>query len=222
MNKLKIKITLLFILLIWNKAFADTPESCFTFNNEIKTITSYNIELDWCWTDVVIPKTIGWINVENIWTNSFKNKWINSVILNSNLKNIKDYAFDSNNLKNIELPKYIENISREAFKNNLITEVYLPEHLVSISYSFDDNVIPKWINLDRLVNEKIINFWNDKKFIKNIYKIKNNNIIEYISQNKTYYFNNWSFKLSLWEITTDEKFIITLKKFGLKLKIMKI
>ena len=39
-----------------------TPEECFKFDKNTKTITAYNIEL--CWSDVKIPSTIWWVTVK--------------------------------------------------------------------------------------------------------------------------------------------------------------
>ena len=106
-----------------------TPEEYFTFNQTTKTITGYSNEGP---KDLVIPCTIGGIDVENIGSSAFKAKGITSVIMPDTIKTIGYSAFENNQITELQLGNSVEMIRQKAFKNNQITELVIPDSVKTI------------------------------------------------------------------------------------------
>lgn len=96
-------------------AMAITPESAFTFDTTTNTIKDYN---EVSGSDVVIPDTIGGVEVLNIGDIAFSRKNLKSVVLPDAVKIIGDAAFLFNqDLKMIKIGANVEKIGEQAFAN---------------------------------------------------------------------------------------------------------
>lgn len=117
-----------------------TPEGCFTFVIETKTITDYIVACDG--SDVVIPSTIGGIAVEHIGENAFKNKSLTSVIIPDSVKTIGKDAFKDNLLTSVTIGNSVWSIGESVFESNLLTSVTIPNSVTSIvKKAFKDNLL---------------------------------------------------------------------------------
>ena len=142
-------------------ASTPTDESYFTFNAGTKTITDYNTG---GWTDVVIPCSIGWVQVANIWDYAFDGKWLTSVVLPEALTTLSEWAFYDNLFTTVDIPDSVttvwwyafynttlnsvtlwsgvQTIWEYAFYNSNITSLTLPTSLTTIEqYAFNQNAI---------------------------------------------------------------------------------
>jgi prepilin-type N-terminal cleavage/methylation domain-containing protein len=106
-----------------------TEEKYFTFNQTTKTITGYSNEGP---KDVIIPCTIGGVNVEVIGNGAFRSKSLTSVLMPDTIKIIGTDAFRSNQISTLELGNSIETINNMAFYGNKLTNLVLPDSLKSI------------------------------------------------------------------------------------------
>ena len=87
--------------------------------------------------ELLIPK-----NVENIYTEAFRNNSINTLKFESGskLKSIEPGAFYNNKISNLTIPTGIEIIKDSAFEENQISAVSLPSTLKKIyQYAFSKN-----------------------------------------------------------------------------------
>ena len=98
-----------------------TPTSCFTFDEDTKTITNYKTSST-CGKTVVIPTILKGVNVERIGNKAFSNKGLEYVILPNTLISIGDFAFSNNKLNSITLPQGITDVGVGAFNNNHLPE----------------------------------------------------------------------------------------------------
>ncbi|MDD2203185.1 MAG: leucine-rich repeat domain-containing protein, partial [Bacilli bacterium] len=115
-----------------------TPESCFTFNSETGNITDYDYLNGSCPSDVVIPSTIGGVNVTTIGNNSFENNNLTCVSFPSSVTSIGGNAFYNNKIVNVTIPNTITSISGGAFRNNQFTSgVIWNAPLSSVGASYD-------------------------------------------------------------------------------------
>ncbi len=94
------------------------------------TITYYNPS---CVKEVVIPRTIDGYLVTKIYTYSFYNRQINSVLFPDSIKEIGSSAFATNNIKEVILPSSIVTVGEQAFQSNKITKTYFPEGLKTLA-----------------------------------------------------------------------------------------
>ena len=150
-----------------------TPDSCFTFNVGTGTITNY--DFDNCSSDVVIPDTIGGVNVQNIGQGAFvdvdnlecmdtnsniilKDKdYIHTSTINDGyiacaFAISKNFILDSSAhlITSVILPQYLKTISLGGFQSQLIESITIPDSVTSIGdYAFTRNV--------SMVNAKIGN-----------------------------------------------------------------
>lgn len=107
-----------------------TDESYFTFDALTNSITGYSTEGP---KDVVIPPTIGGVNVENIGPDAFYNMGITSIVLPNTLVSISDGAFNDNPFQTITFPSSLRTIGMWVFTGcNSLTEVVFNEGLLSI------------------------------------------------------------------------------------------
>jgi len=90
------------------------------FSNDIEIIKYIGKE-----KNVVIPKKINGLKVISIGEKAFKDKEIQSIILNENIVYIKKNAFQKNKIIEIKIPENIKVIEQEAFKNNPIKNVFI-------------------------------------------------------------------------------------------------
>ncbi|MDD4053948.1 MAG: leucine-rich repeat domain-containing protein [Bacilli bacterium] len=98
-----------------------TPESCFTFNSETGTITDYDYLNGLCPSDVVIPSTIGGVNVTAIGNSSFANNNLTCVSFPSSVTTIGNGTFASNKFTSLTIPETITGVGCSAFNNNQFT-----------------------------------------------------------------------------------------------------
>ena len=119
-----------------------TDESCFTFDSSTGTITDYD---DNCPKDVVIPYTIGGVEVTTIGkgflgTLGFYDKQLTSVIIPNSVTTIGVQAFSRNQLTNIVIPNSVTTIGIQAFSGNKLTSVAIPNNVTFIGGgAFNDN-----------------------------------------------------------------------------------
>lgn len=108
-----------------------TDESYFTFDALNNSITRYSLEGP---KDVVVPPTIGGVNVENIATDAFFEVGLTSIILPNTLVSISDGAFNDNtSLTSITFPSSLRFIGMYVFTGcTSLTNVVFNEGLLSI------------------------------------------------------------------------------------------
>lgn len=136
------------------KYVVPTPEVCFVFDSDTKTITDYD-EAN-CSKDVVIPRAINDVNVEHIGAFAFANNQLTSLNLTDliGLITIEENAFFNNQITNLDLssltnltdldgfsynqlasliiPGSVINIANGAFYNNHLTSVTIPNSVITI------------------------------------------------------------------------------------------
>jgi prepilin-type N-terminal cleavage/methylation domain-containing protein len=103
-----------------------TDSKYFTFNQTTKTITGYSVEGP---KDLIIPCTIGGVNVEIIADSAFKGKGLTSVLMPDTVKIINNAAFQNNSITSVSFGKSVESIGYQSFNGNLLTEVIFPDSL---------------------------------------------------------------------------------------------
>ena len=102
------------------------PESDFTFDKTTQTITDYAYNGQ---KDVIIPKTIGGVEVKHIGEWAFNNKGLNSVVIPEGVETIGEQAFMSNGISELVLPTTIKSLGSGAFAENLIEKLTIPKTL---------------------------------------------------------------------------------------------
>lgn len=119
-----------------------TDETCFTFNSVSQKITKYSAS---CPKDVIIPPTIGGVNVLIIDGGSFSWLDITSVVFPSTLTDIYGSSFNGNKLTSVIIPNSVITIGDDAFSwNGTITNVDIGTGITTIGYSaFEGNLIPQ-------------------------------------------------------------------------------
>ena len=98
-----------------------TPNTCFSFDENTKTITGYKLGGS-CTKTVIIPDVIKGVNVEAIGNSAFFNKGLEYVTMPTSITTIGEYAFASNKLETITIPNNVVIIGRGAFNNNLLPD----------------------------------------------------------------------------------------------------
>lgn len=93
-------------------------------------ITYYNPS---CTKEVVIPRTIDGRVVTKIYTYSFHNRQLTSVLFPDSITEIGSAAFSSNKLTEVKLPNSIITVAEQAFQSNKITKTYFPEGLKTLA-----------------------------------------------------------------------------------------
>ena len=114
---------------------ADTPESCFVFDNPTKTISGYNLSGTTCSEDVVIPSTIGGVAVNTISDGAFASKGLTSVNIPSSVTSIGTGAFQDNMLTSVNIPSSVTSIETAAFMMNRLSYVTIPSSVATIGGS---------------------------------------------------------------------------------------
>lgn len=130
---------ILLSLWLWAQAAwgNSTDASCFTLSDWV--ITDYNAGDTKCWTDIVIPSTINWITIKEIWNNAFSDKGITSVSIPNSVEKIWSKAFSSNNIKNLVLPDSITTVWYAAFMwNKGLGKIKLSKNMEYIPADFCD------------------------------------------------------------------------------------
>jgi len=101
--------------------YLKTAESCFSFDAATKTIKNYyeyegnNTKNPECPKDVIIPETIGNVEVTGISDSAFAGTNLSSVILPYTLTTIGSNAFSGNNLAEVQIPANVTSIGNRAF-----------------------------------------------------------------------------------------------------------
>ncbi len=115
-----------------------TAESCFTFNSG--TITDYDYTNENCPSSVVIPETIGEVEVTVIGANAFQSSQLTGVVIPDNVETIETFAFQSNQISNLTLGEGLISIGTFAFSNNQLTSLTIPGNVENIQYfAFQSN-----------------------------------------------------------------------------------
>jgi uncharacterized repeat protein (TIGR02543 family) len=105
-------------------------ESLFSFNSSTGTITGYDVATGG--TDVVIPSTIGEVQVKAIADGVFEGMGLTSVIFPDGLEKIGRTAFRNNSLSTVVLPDSITDIGWEGLANAGIQNLTLPSTMKNI------------------------------------------------------------------------------------------
>jgi prepilin-type N-terminal cleavage/methylation domain-containing protein len=107
-----------------------TDESYFTFNAGTFTITAYSLSGP---KDVVIPCTIGGVEVRYIGSSAFASKSLTSVVMPDSILTIASAAFSSNVITSVDFGNSITTIGTTSFANNRLVEIEFPDSLVTIT-----------------------------------------------------------------------------------------
>ena len=110
----------------------EEAKQCFSFQYKNATtakLTFYNTK---CGTDVVIPSKIEGRTVDEIYSYSFNNKGLTSIMIPSSVKAIGYRAFAYNKLTTVIIPASVTTIGGEAFRNQNISKLSLEKTLQSI------------------------------------------------------------------------------------------
>ena len=108
-----------------------TPEEYFTFDSTTRTITDYDIAGG---LNVVIPSTIGGVEVYHIGIDAFLEKYLTSVIIPDSVVSIGPCAFRKNLLTSVTIDNSVVIIDYRAFSTNLLTSVTIGNSVTSIDY----------------------------------------------------------------------------------------
>jgi prepilin-type N-terminal cleavage/methylation domain-containing protein len=111
-----------------------TEEKYFTFDQATKTITGYDVTGP---KDVIIPCTIGGVNVEKIGNSAFASKSLTSVLMPDTILTIGSSAFYSNQIATLSLGSSVQSISSSAFYGNKITNLVLPDSLLTLADGYN-------------------------------------------------------------------------------------
>lgn len=145
-----------------------TSDACFAFDSSTGTITDYlcvennesGLEVI---TDVVIPKTIGDVDVTTIGDRAFSSNKLTSAYIPSSVTSIGNSAFSSNQLTSVTLPDTLTSFGEMAFYDNQLTEITIPSSLTEIPFGvFEKNQLASLIipeNITTIGNEA---FGNNK------------------------------------------------------------
>lgn len=120
---------------------AEEADKCYSYefieSNKTVKLTYYNIS---CGKDVRIPGVIDGYTVTEIYSYSFYNMGLTSVVIPGTVTKIGSRAFASNQLTKVVLPAGLITIDSEAFMNNKLPEIYLPDGLKTVgARSFKTN-----------------------------------------------------------------------------------
>ena len=121
----------------------EEADKCYSYemleNNKTVKLTYYKKS---CGTDVRIPGIIDGYTVTEIYTYTFYNMGLTSVVIPGSVTKIGASAFRNNKLSKVVLPEGLKTIDSEAFANNTLPSIYLPDGLQTIgSRSFKTNKI---------------------------------------------------------------------------------
>lgn len=123
-----------------NVVVPSTAESCFTFTPANGTITDYNPS---CGTTVVIPSTIGGINVTILGYQAFYNNALVSATIPGSVISIGYDAFARNSLSSLTIQSGVASITSGAFSSNQLTSLTIPSSVTFIGGgAFNDNQLP--------------------------------------------------------------------------------
>ncbi|PKK97149.1 MAG: hypothetical protein CVV58_02710, partial [Tenericutes bacterium HGW-Tenericutes-3] len=101
--------------------FTPTAEEYFTTNTVYTyRLTSYNPSGG---LNVVIPQTIGGIEITELGSDSFKNLGLLSVVIQEGITRISGNAFQSNDLTSITIPDSVLRIWHNSFNDNQISSI---------------------------------------------------------------------------------------------------
>jgi len=96
-----------------------TPEEYFDFDSDTGTLV-WGIHCEGM--DIVIPPTIGGVEVKAIGNNAFNDYLLTSVVIPNGVTSIGNYAFNSSQLTSITIPNSVTSIGYNAFSGNNITQ----------------------------------------------------------------------------------------------------
>ena len=111
----------------------EEADQCYSYEfietNLTVKLTYYNKE---CGTDIQIPGIIDGYTVTEIYSYTFYNMGLTSVIIPGTVTKIGSRAFGSNKLTKVTLPEGLITIDSEAFMSNKIPSIYFPDGLKTI------------------------------------------------------------------------------------------
>ena len=120
---------------VTGEAIEYTPESCFDFDSSTGTITpldpympAYDVET--CGTNVVVPKTIGGVEVKALGSSAFESTGVNSVIIPDTVTSVGEggFTFVGTNISHLTIPESVTIIGgNPSFDNNSLDSIYIPE-----------------------------------------------------------------------------------------------
>jgi hypothetical protein len=155
-----------------------TPEYCFDFDVPTQTINGFDSNAfsdPTCGIDsgpysIVLPNTIGGIEVLHIGNNSFDNdNWLVGVNFNSSLQTIGISAFNSSQIDTLVIPSNVISIGDYAFGYNPTTSLTLNEGLTSIGEAaFIYNEIAGTVTIPNSVTSMGIEVFGGNYYIENM------------------------------------------------------
>ncbi len=130
---------------VGNAVVYNTPDKTYyTIENGIDGVQITNGILSGVYNNsnnknIIIPDSVSAINDNNSCYTTFSTKYLDSVILPSNLTIIGRCSFHANNLTNVTIPNSVTSIGFCAFCNNKLTNVTIPNSVTSIDVSTFEN-----------------------------------------------------------------------------------
>ncbi len=113
-----------------------TDKKYFAFDPKTGTLLDYDVRGG---VDVVIPKTINGVDVEDMWGAPFANKNIESVVIPNTVELIDSNSFSNNKLTEIIIPESVEFIGSSAFMYNEIEKITILSEDVELGYDVFSN-----------------------------------------------------------------------------------
>jgi hypothetical protein len=83
-------------------------------------------------SEVVIPETIGGLEVVRIGNEAFSGKSLTNVTIPNSVTSIENYAFEGNYLKSVTIPEGVTRIGDHAFAYNELESLTIPDSVTEI------------------------------------------------------------------------------------------
>ena len=166
-----------------------TDESYFTFNSNSGTITWYSSSGP---KQVVIPPTIGGVNVVNIGSAAFALKWLKCVNIPNGITNIWELAFFANSITSAVISNSVVNIGMWAFNRNNLPNSDAFIYARNPDGSQDTSTIIGYGGAQRdniVIPNSVTSIGGENAFY-------NNNITSIIIPNSVTSLGNWAFAMN--------------------------